>query len=119
MGLVVVFKRPAAKLAAEMASDRLAMMAIIGKLPGYRSLSAGLKFAGVPNGLAVIFKAARQLEERPLSLSLDWRLLDEKTEADDLSNSDFSGVKAENRRSPSLTDLRFSLWPDLLKHGAD
>ena len=32
------------------------MMAIIGKLPGYLSLSAGLKFAGVPSGLAVIFQ---------------------------------------------------------------
>eukprot|EP00972_Heterocapsa_arctica_P064614 9534813-Heterocapsa_arctica.AAC.1 len=34
-GLAVISKVPAAKFAAEMASDRLAMMAIIGKLPGY------------------------------------------------------------------------------------
>eukprot|EP00972_Heterocapsa_arctica_P020247 2987703-Heterocapsa_arctica.AAC.1 len=33
-----------------MANSRLAMMAIIGKLPGYRFVSAGLKFAGVPSG---------------------------------------------------------------------
>ena len=32
------------------------MMVIIGKLPGYQSPSAGLKFAGVPNGLVVSSK---------------------------------------------------------------
>jgi hypothetical protein len=34
---------------------------IAGKFPGYLSPSAGLKFADVPNGLAAISKASREM----------------------------------------------------------
>ncbi len=54
-----------------------------------------------------------------MSLSLDWRPRGENTEADDLTNSDFSGFAAENRLCPSLADLKFLLLPDLLKHGTE
>ena len=55
------------------------------------------------------------MRDRNLHLDLDWVPRDQNTEADALTNGDFTGFSPELRVKVDVASLPFKVLPDLLK----
>ena len=69
--------------------------------------------------LVVLGELAVQLRCRNLHLDLDWVPRDQNTEADALTNDDFSGFAPERRVEIDLSRLEFKILPELLRAADD
>ena len=69
--------------------------------------------------LVVLGELAVQLRSRNLHLDLDWVPRDQNTEADALTNGDFSGFSPEHRVDIDVSRLEFKILPELLKAADD
>ena len=69
--------------------------------------------------LVVLGELAVQLRSRNLHLDLDWVPRDQNTEADALTNGDYSGFAPANRVPLDINKLDFKMLPQLMKAAED